>query len=46
MTEFLLSQVCQKWAEEIVLHLKVSRSMLKYSSDISLPTDNHRVPNI
>lgn len=46
MIEFLLSQVYQKWAEEILLYVKVSCSMLKYSSGISLPTDNRRVPNI
>lgn len=46
MIEFLLSQEYRNWAEEILLYIKVSCSLLKYSSGISLPKDNHRVPNI
>lgn len=46
MIEFLLSQVYQKWAEEVFLYIKVSCSMLKYSSGISLPTDNQSAKHL
>lgn len=44
--ELLLSQVYQNWAEEVLLYIKVSYSTSKYSSGISLPTDNQSAKHL